>query len=142
MFAIVYRCRREGVLLDRHAIQASPVRGELRVQQRGFNSRMAVLLKADGEHYALPVLDKVRLLALNETGVLLKGMEVHPPRGAKGNGPMYPQTWWCILRGGPVRTQGSPAEARAMERERQAREFGAALNRWPTRRGTFTPPSA
>ncbi|MGJ7508354.1 hypothetical protein [Variovorax sp. GT1P44] len=140
MFAIVYRCRREGIRLDRPAIEANPVRGDLRVQPRGFNNRMAVLLKADGEQYALPVLDKVKLLGLNETGVLLTGIEVHPPRGAKGNGPMYLQTWWCVLRGGPVRTEASPAEARAQERERQAREVGEALNRWPARRGRFTPP--
>ena len=49
----------------------------------------------------LPVLDKVRLLAMNDRGVLLGGVEYFPPRGAKGNGPMYPQTWWCLLRSGP-----------------------------------------
>src|ERR1700709_2129095 len=98
MQAIVYRCRREGARLDREAIEADPVRGELRVQRKGMK-RIAVLLKADGERYALPVLDKVRLLALNDRGVLLTGVEVHPPRGSKGNGPSYPQTWWCVLRG-------------------------------------------
>jgi hypothetical protein len=87
MFAIVYRCRREGVRLDRAAIEANPVRGELRAQRRGFNNRMAVLLKADGEHYALPVLDKVKLLKLNDRGVLLRGIEMHSPRGAIGIGP-------------------------------------------------------
>lgn len=70
-------------------------------------------------------------LAMNDRGVL--------PRGAKGRGPMYPQTWWCVLRGGPAKTIGDPAEARALEREIEARRVGDALNRWPTKRGTFTP---
>ena len=109
------------------------------MQRRGFNNRMAMLLGPDGERYMLPVLDKVRLLAMNDRGVLLSGVECFPPRGAKGRGLMYPQTWWCVLRGGPPRTEGSPAEARALERELEARRVGDALNRWPTRRGTFTP---
>ena len=110
MFAIVYRCRREGALLSREAIQAHPVPGELRVQRRGMK-RIAVLLQADGERYALPVLDKIKLLALNDRGVLLSGIEVHPPRGTKGNGPIYPQTWWCVLRDADMPTQGAPAPA-------------------------------
>ena len=113
VFAIVYRCRREGQLLDREAIAADPARGELRVQRKGMK-RVAVLLGADGERYVLPLLDKVRLLALNERGVLLAGIEVFPPRGSKGTGPMYPQTWWCVLKGGPERTEalnGAPKDA-------------------------------
>jgi hypothetical protein len=139
MFAIVYRCRREGVRLEPAAIQAESARGELRVQRRGFNNRMAVLLGLDGETYVLPVLDKARLLAMNDRGMLLTGIECYPPRGAKGRAPMYLQTWWCVLRGGPAKTIGDPAESRRLEREQEAREIGNALNRWPTRRGSFSP---
>ena len=134
MQPIVYRCRREGVLLDREAIQADPVRGELRVQRKGMK-RIAVLLKSDGERYALPVLDRARLLVINDRGVLLAGTEVHPPRGSKGSGPTYPQTWWCVLRGGPARTEATPAESRAKEREREAQRIGATMHNHYARRG-------
>jgi hypothetical protein len=51
MFAYVYRCRHHGVLMERQAIQAHPKAGELVVHQRGFNTRIAKLLAADGETY-------------------------------------------------------------------------------------------
>ena len=98
MFAQVYRCRHQGVLMDRQAIQAHPKAGELVVHRRGFNSRIAKLLAPDGVTYLIPVLDKVKLLAMNERGVLLSGLEVHAPKGLKGSGPIYPQTWWCVTR--------------------------------------------
>ena len=108
MQAIVYRCRSQGRRLDPETIKADPVRGDLVVLRRGFNKRMAVLLGPDGKHYVLPLLDKVRLLAMNDRGVLLAGYETHPPRGSKGSGPIYPQSWWCLLRGTPERTQVTP----------------------------------
>ena len=126
MFAIVYRCRREGLLLDRQSIQADPARGELRVQRKGMK-RIAVLLGADGAQYVVPLLDKVRLLVLNDQGVLLSGYELHPPRGIKGNGPIYPQTWWCVMRGLPARSEVSPTEARARVREQKAQEIGRTM---------------
>ncbi|VWX58907.1 conserved hypothetical protein [Burkholderiales bacterium 8X] len=137
MFAIVYRCRKEGRLLDRQSIQADPVRGDLQVHRKGMK-RVAVLLGADGERYMLPLLDKVKLLAMNERGVLLSGNELHPPRGAKGSGPMYPQTWWCVLRGA-VDRDADPARARAREQERLAQQFGASMASHPARRGKFSP---
>ena len=127
MHAIVYRCSREGRLLDRAAIQAAPVRGELRVSRKGMK-RVAVLLKDDGESYALPVLDKIKLLAINDHGVLLSGLECFPARGVKGSGPVYAQTWWFVLRGGLAVTEGSPAEARAPQRQRGAEQIGASFN--------------
>lgn len=133
VFAIVYRCRREGLLSDREAIRADPARGELRVQRKGMK-RIAVLLGPDEERYLLPVLDKVKLLAVNDRGILLAGIEVHPPRGSKGNGPIYPQTWWCMLQGGPMRVEASPAESRARERARQTEAIGASMARHDTRR--------
>ena len=45
--------------------------------------RIAVQLDADGERYLLPVLDKVRQLAVNDRGMLLTGIEIYPPRGSK-----------------------------------------------------------
>ena len=36
----------------------------------------------------LPVIDKVKLLTINDRGVLLSGIEIFPARGAKGNGPI------------------------------------------------------
>ncbi len=100
--------------------------------------RVAVLLAADRESYLLPLLDKVKLLAINERGILLAGIEVYPARGAKGTGPMYQQTWWCETNP-KARPPGNPAEARRRERERQAREVGTSLLRWPTRRGKYNP---
>lgn len=46
----------------------------------------------------LPVLTKIRVLELNDRSLLLSGYEVYPPRGAKSNGPAFPQTWWRMLR--------------------------------------------
>ena len=71
-------------MLDRQAIQADPTRGELRVLRKGMK-RIAVLLGPDGERYLAPVLDKVRLLALNDRGALLAGFEIFPSRGSKGH---------------------------------------------------------
>ena len=138
MFSIVYRCRREGRLLDREAIAGSPTRGELRVLRKGMK-RVAVLLAHDGETYLLPLLDQVKLLAMNQQGVLLKGLEVLPPRGAKGPDTLFPQTWWCVLRGEPLHAEPSPAAARARERERQARDVGASMVNHYSGRGKFQP---
>lgn len=102
--------------------------------------RVAVLLAADRESYLLPLLDKVRLLAINERGILLTGIEVYPARGAKGTGPMYPQTWWCETNP-KARPLANPAEARRRERERQAREVSTSLLRRPTRRDKYNPDS-
>lgn len=137
MFAIVYRCRREGQLLDAEAVKASPARGELRVQRRGMK-RIAVLLEPDGEHYVIPVLDKARLLAIDGRGLLLTGVEILPPRGSKGNGTMYRQTWWCVYRQAPANLV-SPAEARGLERQRQAEAVGKSLASHYSKRGKFNP---
>ena len=133
MFAIVYRCRREGQLLHRDDIEAEPVHGELQVYRKGMK-RVAVLLGRDGESYVIPLLDKVKLLAINERGMLLTGIEVYPTRGAKGTGPMFAQTWWCDLSPKGRPTIADPAEARRRERERQARDVGTSLLRRPARR--------
>lgn len=140
VFAIVYRCRREGQQLHRDDIEAEPAHGELQVHRKGMK-RVAVLLARDRESYVIPLLDKVKLLAINERGVLLTGIEIYPTRGAKGTGPMFPQTWWCELspKGRPA--AADPAESRRRERERQARDIGSALVRRPTRRGgQYEPP--
>jgi hypothetical protein len=105
------------------------VRGELVVHRRGFNSRIAKLLAQDGESHMLPVLDKARLLVVNDRGLLLSGHEVHLPRGSKGSGPFYPQTWWCVTRHVPPVGQGTPADARAIERARALRREGDEIGR-------------
>lgn len=132
---MVFRCRREGLLLQRDQIIGEHVRGELRVHRKGMK-RVAVLLAPDGEHYLLPLLDKVKLLAMNERGLLLTGVEVFPARGAKGNGLMFPQTWWCLLDQGGMRVdECPPVEARARERAREARGIGESMAREYRRRG-------
>lgn len=138
MFAIVFRCRREGQLLHRDDIEAEPAHGELQVIRKGMK-RVAVLLDVDRETYVVPLLDKVKLLAINDRGILLTGIEVYPARGAKGTGPMYRQTWWCETSPRGRTSIANPAEARRRERERQAREVGNALLRRPTRRGKYNP---
>ena len=65
-------------------VQAHPVAGELVVHRRGFNRRIAKLLAKDGETYLIPVMDKVRLLTINDRGVLLGGYEMHPAEGLQG----------------------------------------------------------
>jgi hypothetical protein len=137
VFAIVYRCRRKGHPLHPDDIGAEPAHGDLQVYRKGMK-RVAVLLAADRENYVVPLLDKVRLLAINERGILLTGIEVYPARGAKGTGPMYQQTWWCETNP-KARPLADPAEARRGERERQAREVGTSLLRRPTRRGKYNP---
>jgi hypothetical protein len=138
MFATVYLCRHEGALLDRLAVQAHPVDGELVVHRRGFNRRIAKLLAKDGETYLLPVLNKVRLLTINDRGVLLSGYEMHLPRGSKGTGAIYPQTWWCVTSHVPARDRLSPADARAMEQARSLRresdEIGSTMSAHSGRR--------
>ncbi|MGK6308340.1 hypothetical protein [Variovorax sp. DT-64] len=136
MFAIVYRCRREGQLLHRDDIEAEPAHGELQVFRKGMK-RVAVLLGRDGESYVIPLLDKAKLLALDDRGLLLTGVEIYPTRSGKGTGPMFVQTWWCELNPKTRSTVANPAEARRRERERQAREMGGALLRRPMRRGNY-----
>ena len=98
MKAIIYQCRQEGMRRDPEAIKRSPARGELIVIRRGYNNRTAMLLAPDGETYVVPVLDKVRILAVNGRGIMLSGIEVYPPRGSKGSGTRFVQSWWCVLR--------------------------------------------
>lgn len=87
----------------------------------------------------ISLLGKVKLLALNERGVLLTGIEIYPTHGAKGAGPMFLQTWWCDLTPKARPTIADPAEARRRDRERQAREVGSSLLRRPARRGRHEP---
>ena len=54
-------------------VQAHPVAGELVVHRNGFNRRIAKLLAKDGDTYLIPMLDEVRLLTINDRGVLLSG---------------------------------------------------------------------
>lgn len=93
-----------------------------------------MLIAGDGEHYMLPVMDKVQVLAINERGVLLAGYEMQPPRGSKGSGPVFPQAWWCVLRGGHVGSPVSPAESRERERAREAAEVARTMSSHPSRK--------
>ncbi|OUM01736.1 hypothetical protein A8M77_14335 [Variovorax sp. JS1663] len=102
--------------------------------------RVAVLLAADRETYVVPLLDKVKLLTINERGILLTGIEVYPTRNDKGTGPMYRQTWWCETNP-KMPPAPDPTEARRRERDRQARAIGTSLLRRPTRRGKYNPDS-
>lgn len=115
--------------MERLEVQAHPVAGELVVHRRGFNRRIAKLLAKDGETYLIPVLDKVQLLTINDRGVLLSGYEVHPPRGSKGAGAVYRQTWWCVTSNAPLNARLSPADARAMERARALRRESEEIGR-------------
>ena len=125
-------------MLSPEAIRADFARGELQIYRKGMK-RVAVLLAPDGETYVLPLLDKVKLLAMNHCGVLLTGTEIYPTRNEKGTGPMYRQTWWCELNPKSYTAVADPAEARRRERERQARKIGTSLLRWPKRRGRYEP---
>ncbi|MEJ8825096.1 hypothetical protein WKW80_24220 [Variovorax humicola] len=83
--------------------------------------RIAVLLDADGERYLLPVLDKVRQLAVNDRGMLLTGIEIYP-LGSKA-----PQTWWCLLGGSSDKCPSSCIPDRdALPSKTGATEIGPA----------------
>ena len=136
MFATVYRCRREGALLDPISAEANPARGDLQVHRRGFNTRIAKLLAQDGETYVLPVLDKVKILTINDQGLLIAGLEMYPPRGSKGSGAVFKQTWWCVLRHVPKDGPVTVEKARALEKAREAQQIGTSMtNHYARRRG-------
>lgn len=134
VFASVFRCRRQGVLVDQDMVKADPARGDLRIRRHGFNQRIAVLLGPDGERYLLPVLTKIRVLELNDRGLLISGYEVYPARGAKGSSTVFPQTWWCMLREGPEIAPASVARAQALARSREASEIGRTMSTHDRRR--------
>lgn len=115
--------------MNRLEVQAHPVAGELVVHRRGFNRRIAKLMAKDGETYLIPLLDKVQLLTINDRGVLLSGYEMHPPRGSKGSGAVFRQTWWCVTSHVPMTERLSAADARAMERARVLRREGEEVGR-------------
>ncbi|RZI69716.1 MAG: hypothetical protein EOP80_17700 [Variovorax sp.] len=115
-------------------VKADPARGDLRIRRHGFNQRIAMLLGPDGERYLLPVLTKIRVLEMNDRGLLISGYEVYPPRGTKGSGPVFLQTWWCLLREGPEVAPASVARAQAMARSRAAAEIGRTMTMHDRRR--------
>ena len=90
MIATVYRCRQEGHKLDPETIKARPARGELIVRRRGHFHRVALLTTPEGRN-VIPVMGKVKILELNNQGVLLAGLEMLPGRGSRDDGPTYPQ---------------------------------------------------
>jgi hypothetical protein len=79
-----------------------------------------VLLGPDGARYVVPLLDKVRLLAPNDQGVLLTGNEIIPPRGSKGSGTFHGR------RLGPV-------EKPVTKSTRSERATSAFLREWLVR---------
>ena len=114
-------------------IRANGRRGSLVVRRRG-RGRLAMLLRPDGITYVVPVLDKARLLEINERGLLLTGYERIPPRGNKGAGWTYPQTWWCEVPAVVDLSEGTPpqgAEKTAARRDaqdlRDAYEIGRVM---------------
>lgn len=115
-------------------VKAEPTPGNLRVLRHGFNSRNAVLLGPDGERYLLPILTKIKLLTLDDRGLLLTGIEIYPPRGSKGSGPMFKQTWWCVLRDPPVPQPAPLADPFALQRLREAAEIGRTKSTLDRRR--------
>ena len=92
-------------------ILASSIR-VIRQQRVGMVERLGRFNRTlePGPHLLIPVLDKVRLLTINDRGVLLSGYEMHPPRGSKGSVPIYPQTSGCVTSHGPAISQLSPAD--------------------------------
>lgn len=130
VFAIVYRCRFHGERLDAAAIRANPLQGDLIVHRRGMG-RIAKLVAEDGETYLTPILDKVRLLDLNERGLLIAGRERYPGRNDKRDGPTYPQAWWCVPTRRPV-----PTPDMRPQQLREATEIGRTMvNHYSRRRG-------
>lgn len=142
MHATVYRCRHQGLKLDPETIKASPARGDLVVRRRGYFERVALLTTPEGRN-VIPVMGKVKILELDGRGVLLAGLEMLPGEGKYGNGPTYPQTWWCVL-GGLGETEGfetsmkakpTRAEREVLERTKNAYEIGRVMTRGRERSG-------
>ncbi|PZQ02472.1 MAG: hypothetical protein DI587_03320 [Variovorax paradoxus] len=136
MLATVYRCRHQGHKLDPETIKAAPVRGDLIVRRLGYFERVALLTPPEGRN-VIPVMGKVKILELDGRGVLLAGLEMLPGQGKYGNGPTYPQTWWCVL--GPQEGTGKPGptweEREALARTRDAYEIGRTMTRGRERSG-------
>lgn len=142
MLATVYRCRHQGHKLDPDTIKASPARGDLIVRRRGHFERVALLTTPEGRN-VIPVMGKVKILELDGRGVLLAGLEMLPGQGKYGNGPTYPQAWWCVLGGQgdteglePSLKAGKTWEAQeALARRLDAYEVGRTMTRGRERVG-------
>jgi hypothetical protein len=87
------------------------------------------------------VLDKVKLLAVNQRDVLISGLEMHPPKGLKGSGPVYQQTWWCVTHQEVPKPPEAPAvrpnaleAVKAQELRREADEIGRTMSAHSGRR--------
>lgn len=127
--------------MARDDIRANGRRGDLVVRRRGMG-RLAMLLKPDGKTYVVPVLDRARLLEVNERGLLLTGLERIPPRGSKGDGTSYAQTWWCevpaVVDLNRVAVPASAEKAAAMREAQEVRdayEIGRAMTQGSRRPG-------
>ncbi|HVR48673.1 MAG TPA: hypothetical protein VMS38_02965 [Pseudorhodoferax sp.] len=107
MLATVDCCRHGGCKLPPETIKASPARGDLIVRRRGPFEHVALLTTPEGRN-VIPVMGKVKILELDGRGVLLAGLEMLRGRGRYGNGPTYPQAWWCVLGGWWERRDSNP----------------------------------
>jgi hypothetical protein len=159
----VFRTRFEGnKLRSEEAVKHTRALGDLVYTERvpgiqpGRGIWIAMLLRDDGESYAIPVLDRAEIRKIRG-GILIRGAEVVPRgRGMKNiRSDRYPQTWWCR----PVAISNSafepedgecdsPAEARRKAREQEfkstpeALKIAEALTRRPMRRMPYDPATA
>ena len=127
--------------MDRDDIRANGRRGDLVVRRRGMG-RLAMFLAADGKTYVVPVLDRAKLLEVNERGLLLTGLERIPPRGREGDGTSYAQTWWCevpaVVELDRVVVPAGAKRAAAMREAQEVRdayEIGRAMTQGSRRPG-------
>ncbi len=97
----VYPLRNNGLRLLGSVIEKrGPVTGYLGYRERMARSGIfvATLLKeAQGSAYALPPLDRARLLHVTDQGLLIAGLEVtQRGDGLKGRTERVRQSWWCV----------------------------------------------
>ena len=76
------------------------VPGHLRYRERMPRSGIflaTLLQEAAGSTYALPPLDRARLLHVTPEGLLISGLEVtQRGEGLKGRTERVQQSWWCV----------------------------------------------
>jgi len=140
----VFRYRFEGqALSSKEAVKLTRRIGELLYVPRihdprpGRSLMIAMLLADDQESYVIPLLNRAYMLEVR-SGFFIEGTEINPRGRALKNikADTYPQRWFCrpVPRSNPL-----DAKAARLDAQRHGEMIAKALQRWPSRRGSFSP---
>jgi hypothetical protein len=144
VYCEVFRYRFEGQELStKEAVKLTRRTGELIYIPRLYDPRpgrslmIAMLLADDRDSYVIPMLNKACMLEIRG-GLVIEGSEINPRgRGMKNiKADVYPQRWFCR----PIsRPAAADAKAARVEALRHGEMIAKAVQRWPSRRGSFSP---